>query len=764
MNIFRSLLGKVWHDPNAAEVVKISEGQLYLVRSGAVRGGRECIYNDAMATIRRVPSMEHTFQLVITRVYEEGDQELLEDEEETDEERVFLVCEELEFRTGQTADQEPTFIWRDLQGDIDELYEFVAAGTNEPTRAFFETCMYRAMYERKYRASADNLADADLQEFIWQAPAAKKSKGKTVRKASRSQSDATPAPAAEELPVATTSASPPASPPKKKLVAKASQPDMPSLATEAAELHLWDGERGVFVKQENVVARVAHNPALGQYDYWLLASTDEGQVLAHRINTDMNQRMSSRVLSLTWNNISDNGVGSSWCLRFDTEEAFTAFQRAFTRALWETLNNISWDKAKIEEQSYVLSSTVEDVEMKDAEDDSDEEDTVAEELDKSEDEEEEEEYPEDDEEAPTMPKGRNKQLTVGYKGDRSYVVRDDKIGVFSHTGQNQVKYFASISNVATPTGKVFSPKHVMLHDQDTKMVLMNPAEPHSLYNLDIERGKVVEEWKVHDDITVDSIAPDNKFAQMTPEQTLVGISHNALFRIDPRVSGTKMVDSQFKQYVSRNKFSSVATTEAGKLAVASEKGDIRLFDAIGKNAKTALPPLGDPILGVDVTADGRWIVATTKTYLLLIDTLIGEGRYTGSLGFDRSFPATAKPIPRRLQLRAEHVAYMDHSVSFTPARFNMGEGKEENAIVTSTGQYVVAWDFAKVKKGQLDKYEIKKYDQHVVQDNFKFGDDKEIIVALQNDVLAINKKNLRRPTRASLAAGRSRSSIVNSPY
>ena len=38
----------------------------------------------------------------------------------------------------------------------------------------------------------------------------------------------------------------------------------------------------------------------------------------------------------------------------------------------------------------------------------------------------------------------------------------------------------------------------------------------------------------------------------------------------------------------------------------------------------------------------------------------------------------------------------------------MGEGQEENAIVTSTGQFVVAWDFAKVKKGQLDKYEIKK--------------------------------------------------------
>src|SRR5712671_331671 len=34
---------------------------------------------------------------------------------------------------------------------------------------------------------------------------------------------------------------------------------------------------------------------------------------------------------------------------------------------------------------------------------------------------------------PSGPKeGRNSQLSVGYKGDRSYVVRGDKIGVFRH--------------------------------------------------------------------------------------------------------------------------------------------------------------------------------------------------------------------------------------------------------------------------------------------------------------------------------------------
>ncbi len=66
-------------------------------------------------------------------------------------------------------------------------------------------------------------------------------------------------------------------------------------------------------------------------------------------------------------------------------------------------------------------------------------------------------------------------------------------------------------------------------------------------------------------------------------------------------------------------------------------------------------------------------------------------------------------------------------MAFTFYSFNQGEGKVENAIVTSTGQFVIAWDFAKGKKGFLDRYEIKKYEDHVVQDNFKFGDDKEIV-------------------------------------
>ncbi|KAJ7682744.1 VID27 cytoplasmic protein-domain-containing protein [Mycena polygramma] len=743
MNIFKTLIGKVWQDPNAAEVVKIPAGQLYLVRPGNIRTSRECIYNDAMATIRRVSAVEHHFQLVITRVYEDGDQELLEDEDETDEEKTFLIAEELEFRGGET-DGEPNFMWRDLQGDIDEFYEYVTVGTNAPTRAFFETCMYRAMYERKYKVGADNVSDKDLAEFIWKAP----------EEAPPAHRKKVAAPAAE-----------PASATRASNAQASPLLDLPVLVEKEAGLFFWDSEEGEFVEHGTVTAKMLQGP---NFESWLTASSDGEQLLAHKINPNMNQRWTSKMRSLTWNHFSDDQVMTSWVLRFDAAEDYEAFLQTFTQVLWETLYQTAWGKMKTEEQNYIMSAN-DDVEMHDVSEEEEEEEIQSElGLDEPSDSESEEEEDEEDQPPPLAKGEHNSQLTVGYRGDRSYVVRGSKIGYFTRGSDHSMKYGGTIDGITTTKGKEFRPSKVMLHDQDTKMILKNPGDPHSLYSMDLERGKIVEEWKVHDDITVDHIAPENKFAPTTHEQTLVGASHNALFRIDPRVSGTKMVESQFKQYVSKNKFSGVATTKDGKLAVSSEKGDIRLFDSIGKIAKTALPPFGDPIIGIDVTADGRYVVATTKTYLLLIDTLIGEGRYAGSLGFDRSFPAAAKPIPRRLQLRTEHVAYMNHDISFSPARFNQSETDAENAIVTSTGQFVIAWDFNKVKKGLLDKYEIKKYEDLVVQDNFRFGDDKEIIVALANNVVAVNKQQLKRPTRQSLGVprrtSRGHSAIVNAPF
>lgn len=287
------------------------------------------------------------------------------------------------------------------------------------------------------------------------------------------------------------------------------------------------------------------------------------------------------------------------------------------------------------------------------------------------------------------------------------------------------------------------------------MILQNEGDPNSLYRMDLEYGKIVDEWKVHDDIPVNTFAPESKFAQNTGEQTFLGLSRNALYRIDPRLAGTKLVDSELKQYVSKNDFSAAATTDKGYIAVASNKGDIRMFDRLGINAKTHIPALGEPIIGLDVSADGRWVLATCRTYLLLIDAMQKTGKNEGKLGFEKSFGKDSKPQPRRLGLTPSHVAQFQHEtkapLSFTTARFNTGEGLSETSIITATGPFIVTWNMKKVLRGSKDPYSIKRYSEEVKADNFKYGSDKNVIVALPNEVNMVARQSFKKPTRESIA-------------
>ncbi|WWC71515.1 uncharacterized protein I206_105473 [Kwoniella pini CBS 10737] len=742
MFVLKSLLGKMWGNPANPELMQIPAGQLYLVRPNSIKGSRECIFPDAVATIRRT-GVEYQYQLVVTRAYDEGEEQLLDEDAETDDERVFLIDHALGFRFG-TLDGDSTCAWRDLSGDDGDLWEFVSS---RATNGLFELTLLHCVFERvshslstpvlimqKHGRSHEDATDTELEALKFNDESV--SDQKSVAPATPKKEKTLPEAAVAEDPFK----------------------DVPILHRSSAELYLFDLETEVFVIQEKeVYADLASN---GEYDTWIIVRHNSTPFISAPIDAEMNPRfdMVNHAFMFTFRE-TEGLPGMTWCLRFD-EKVFEQWKDKFTIFMWEGKNRTSYAKAKADEQRYIQEA-YEDVEMAepDEEDHRAESDEEEEEADRSSADEPDEYQSESEEsEADAFERGsKNQQLAVGYKNDVSFVARGDMIGVFAHQ-DDKLRFRTAIDRVKNLEGKTFSPKKMMLHNQDGDMLLLDPSNQNSVYRMDLEYGKVVDEWKVSDSVEVNNIIPDSKYAQMNPQQTFIGHSHNGLFRIDPRVSGNKLVESQFKQYATKNDFSAATTTESGKLAVASNKGDIRLFDQIGKNAKTALPALGDPIIGVDVSADGRWLVATCKTYLLLIDTLIGDGRYKGSLGFDRSFPADSKPIPRRLQLKPEHVAYMEDPVSFTPARFNTGVNEAEKTIVTSTGKYV-----------------IKQYDSRVVADNFKFGADKNIIVALEHNVVMANKRELAKPTRSSLAPRtslatpvrkirQSHSDIVNSPY
>lgn len=83
---------------------------------------------------------------------------------------------------------------------------------------------------------------------------------------------------------------------------------------------------------------------------------------------------------------------------------------------------------------------------------------------------------------------------------------------------------------------------------------------------------------------------------------------------------------------------------------------------------------------------------------------------------------------------------------FTNARFNnfnVSTG-EETSIVTSIGDYLVTWDFLKVKRGVLDSYQIKQVKSNPVDNQFKFNDAEKILVT---DPFAVGMHTRKKKVR-----------------
>lgn len=801
-NIFTAVGKLIFGSSNQESLIELPQGQLYLVRPLSPKGYSELIFKDSAIRIRRTNQDFH-YQLVVQRAFEEGEEELLAEEEGEDaeidalaserDEKTFLLDAALHFRIEAREGGDKVLAWRDLNGDNGDLYEFVcdpSIGTAEVER--FLRAAQECQYERKYRKPNTTASEEDLEQFEFHEeppiPPASPLNSPSIQRSMEAIDEMAPK---QQSNVAAKRETKSSQPQELEQAAEGYSADNPPdaieiYATISAELHLFDPQPGHFVIiDDSAIASVSE---VGKWEYWLQIEGKDRAWLGAPVVPEFNPVFDFEYLSFVFNHFSSDGTARSWLLRFKDQPTLETFQQAIMQAIWEKLNETKWQKMQEKEREYVLDS-MGDLTMEDAPPEDEEEE-----------EEEEEDSPddegirsdaydsEDEEEQREADGDVNSQLAVGYKHDKSFVVRGSKIGVFSHTADNRLKFQTNISKVTTPGGKLINPKKVMLHSEDRDLVMQNSVDPNKLYRMDIEYGKVVDEWNVHDDIPVVTFAPEKKFSQMTSEQTFLGVSNNALYRIDPRLSGQKLVDTDMKQYASKNDFSALATTEKGYIAVASNKGDIRLFDRLGIRAKTQLPALGDPITGMDVSADGRWILGTTKNYILLVDAQQKDGKNEGKLGFEKAFSADSKPKPRRLALTPEHVAQFYHEtgkpIDFTPAKFNTGEGAEETSIITATGPYIVEWNLKRILRGHKAAYKIKRYEEEVKADNFKFGSDKNVIVALPNEVNMVAKQSFRKPTRESiigdvrLSGGASRGGalatparkrlqredIVNSPY
>ncbi len=183
----------------------------------------------------------------------------------------------------------------------------------------------------------------------------------------------------------------------------------------------------------------------------------------------------------------------------------------------------------------------------------------------------------------------------------------------------------------------------------------------------------------------------------------------------------------------------------GGMAIGNMNGEIRLYKSPeAVRASTLMPGFGDPILGLDVSLDGKWVLATCPQNLIVIPAGTGAG---GKTGFERSL-GKERRNPIRLSLQLADVQRLGLGrAKFTYATFNNGSdmGTEE-AIITGIGSYIVLWNFDKVKKGKLFNYSIKKADNEIIVNQFKFDRPEDVVVTMPQ-TLRIAK--LVRPHRAA---------------
>ena len=212
----------------------------------------------------------------------------------------------------------------------------------------------------------------------------------------------------------------------------------------------------------------------------------------------------------------------------------------------------------------------------------------------------------------SIPPGANDKLAVGIAVPRAFVGRGDMIGVFSHDSEGKLDFVTQIGDMKSKNGTALKPTQMMLHEGDRKMIMLDSTDPNTVYEMDIERAKIIQEYQAMPDadFAIRSVGHTSKYAERTGEQLILGVNKNSVFSMDSRQNGNKL--AQKHTYTSAMGMNSVVANGSGDVATGSDKGEIRLYNDINKIAKTRLPGLGDAITGLDTTEDGKWSQLTHR--------------------------------------------------------------------------------------------------------------------------------------------------------
>ena len=324
----------------------------------------------------------------------------------------------------------------------------------------------------------------------------------------------------------------------------------------------------------------------------------------------------------------------------------------------------------------------------------------------------------------------NKFCIDSLSNDRTFCVNNNnEIVVYkSNTHDDVLEKLSSLPVIQEYKGKNVVLNKGLLYKSEQNMLLLDQNNPYVLYQYDLPKGKIVNEWKT-DKTSISDICPLKRNGQTTDEKVIYGVNPKSVFTLDERVNNKNNI-ADIKTYQTKTHANKIISTGEGQFVTGGEKGDLRFYDRIGIKAKNLISLYGDPIRHIEISSDDQYLLLTCDKYLLLINV-------TDKNGEDNAFKHTIKLDDRRepvtLRLNTKDIAKYDlQDRAFTPARFDLNESGVNN-IITSMGEYIIIWNYNDIRKGKMN-YKIKKADDLVIDNYFKVGKGNKIIIGMPTKV------------------------------
>jgi len=277
----------------------------------------------------------------------------------------------------------------------------------------------------------------------------------------------------------------------------------------------------------------------------------------------------------------------------------------------------------------------------------------------------------------------------------------------------------------TLDNQTIHPKKILFHDKDTKMLILNQTLDTKIYSLDLENGVITSEWTLDGYNNFLDVDHAKKNGELNHDDIFLGINNKNIFQFDPRQQERAI---NMKNYSTNPMFSSFSTTGEGHFAVGNEKGELRLYKEIGKNAKNIIKTDAESIDAVDSTKDGS-LLAVTAPDCIMIYSLFANG-INGYLSSIKKF-LNAPIILTLPQYIIEKYGITD--VRFSKAKFDNCYARSEKYIVSTIERLLVVWNLEDVVQN-INNPKVYAMKSNILDCEFRNGRDDGILAILADEV------------------------------